>query len=789
MKRNIDWDAFVTPLDYTTTHTKTNSLLRWNDWEKTETGLRFRCETALGEHVALQLDVIFTDTIRFRMNPSGIQENSSDMLVSQTWDPVQFQVEEADDQISLLTSSIRIDIPKFPWGIRAYDCTAENNSLPFFSQQNEDRAYGPGFEVFPVGFETDEMGRSIVREAIGVTPGEAFYGFGERFTGLNKWGQEFKFWAVDSGNVTSYRAYKNIPFFMSTAGYGLFINSTSPMVYRMGSESNASYSFHVLDDHLDYFLIHGPQFKNILKRYSDLTGKAPVPPKWSFGFWISRCMYMSRNEVEEVVQGMRKRGFPCDVISIDPYWMGEAPWSTYEFDETVFPKPQEMIQNLRAQNIRTCLWITPYLPKGKEIYEEAQEQGFLIANQNGDPAPVVEMFAGTELAAIDMTNPEAKAWFQGKLRKLLGMGVATFKTDFAEQAPIDAIYSDGRTGTEMHNVYPLLYNGTVFELTKAHYGRGLVWGRSAYAGSQRYPVQWGGDSYASFEQMTGQLHGLLSYGMSGVPFCSHDVGGFDYQPRAFDYDDLDKYPHDAEVYIRWLQFGVFSSHLRAHGKQPREPWEYGPEAAEIAMKYLKLRYRLLPYIYSEAVRSTQTCLPMVRPLVLDYQDDPNTENIDLQYLFGPDFLVAPMLTRSNRRRVYLPTGEWFNYWNKERIKGGGWLEVEAPLDILPLWIKSSAVIPFGPEMEYVNQHPLNPLTLEVYGPATEGSTTVYDEDQPEIQVQYSLNEEVLSFQVDRPPEEVILRWYGVDVSEVVFNQQKLKVANCPGGQCAQYKSS
>ena len=181
------------------------------------------------------------------------------------------------------------------------------------------------------------------------------------------------------------------------------------------------------------------------------------------------------------------------------------------------------------------------------------------------------------------------------------MGVATFKTDFAEQSPIDAIYHDGRTGTEMHNIYPMLYNKTVFELTEAYFGRGLVWGRAGYTGSQRYPVQWGGDSYASFPQMTGQLRGLLGYGMSGVPFCSHDVGGFDYQPRAFDFGDLDDFPRDAEVYIRWLQFGVFSSHLRAHGKQPREPWEYGDEAAEIAMKYLKLRYRLLPYIYSEAV--------------------------------------------------------------------------------------------------------------------------------------------------------------------------------------------
>ena len=245
----------------------------------------------------------------------------------------------------------------------------------------------------------------MLRETVEVKPGEAFYGFGERFSNLNRWGQELNFWAVDSGNVTSYRAYKNVPFFMSTAGYGLFVHSSFPMVYRMGSESNASYSFHILDDQLDYFIIRGPSFKKILKTYTDLTGKAPVPPKWSFGFWISRCMYMSRNEVEGVVNGMRERGFPCDVLSIDPYWMGEAPWCTYEFDENAFPRPEEMIQNLRDQNVRTCLWVTPYVPKGLPIYEEARENGFLVVDLDGEPARVLEAFAGTDLACVDVTNP------------------------------------------------------------------------------------------------------------------------------------------------------------------------------------------------------------------------------------------------------------------------------------------------------------------------------------------------------------------------------------------------
>ncbi len=783
MNRLPRWCEFVQPLDYTTQHASPNSLARWTSCEKIPTGLRFECETALGQTAIVRLDVIFADTLRLRLNPGEIQDKPSDMLLSTDFGGAAFELEIRDTQINLLTGRLRVEIPQFPWGLRIFDRAGEN-PLPFFSQQNEDRAYGPGFEVPPIGFDADAQSRITTWESVAVAPGEAFYGFGERFSNLNRWGQELKFWAVDSGSVTSYRAYKNVPFFMSTAGYGVFVHSSFPMVFRMGSESNASYSFHILDHQLDYFITRGPSFKKILQTYTKLTGRAPVPPKWSFGFWISRCMYMSREEVETVARQMRARRFPCDVISIDPYWMGEPPWCSYEFDESAFPEPAEMIRNLREQHLRTCLWITPYVPKGLPIYEQARTHGFLALGTDGEPARVLEAFAGRDLACLDVTNPAGLAWFQDKLRKLLELGVATFKTDFGEQSPIDASYHDGRTGLEMHNLYPMLYNKAVFELTEAYFGRGLVWGRAGYAGSQRYPVQWGGDSYACFPQMTGQLRGLLGYGLSGVPFCSHDVGGFDYPPHAFDCGELSDCERDAEVYIRWLQFGVFSSHLRAHGKQPREPWEYGDEAAEIALIYLKLRYRLLPYIYSEAVRSSQSSLPMARPLVLEYQDDPNTENIDLQYLFGTDFLVAPMLTRSNRRRVYLPRGDWFDFWTKDKFAGGGWIEVEAPLETLPLWVRAGAVIPFGPEMDYVDQRPLDPLTLELYAPAQSGESVIFDEDHPEIRVRYSFSGNALALEVENPPKNVEIRWFGAEVSQIIFNQQSLTIETRPDGPFA-----
>jgi alpha-D-xyloside xylohydrolase len=334
----------------------------------------------------------------------------------------------------------------------------------------------------------------------------------------------------------------------------------------------------------------------------------------------------------------------------------------------------------------------------------------------------------------------------------------------------------------MHNLYPLLYNGTVFELTQEYFGQGLVWGRSGYAGSQRYPIQWGGDSYASFDQMACQLRGLLSYGMSGVPYCSHDVGGFDYPPRAFDEADLDAYPLDAAVYIRWLQFGVFSSHLRAHGKQPREPWEYGEAAEAIAHKYLKLRYRLLPYIYTEAVASSVTGFPMVKPLVLDYQDDPNTEQIDLQFLFGAAFLVAPVFTEDQPRQVYLPQGDWVDYWTKEVVSGGRWVQVAVPLETLPLWVKAGMIVPMGPDMDYVDQKPLDPLTLEIYAPGEKGELIVREEGGLDIPVRMVCQDGTLKVQFGPTPGRVEIVLFGVRAHQAQFLEKELELMACPGGQ-------
>ncbi len=794
MKRAIDWASITAPLDVQDIHTPSQILHRWLKFERHETGGLFHCETTVGQPIDFRVDLIESDVVRVRMNPDGIRHDPSDVLTRDQWPAPPFEVEERPDQVTLTTAQLRLEFSRSPWQMRVFDASLEN--APFFAQRVNDRAYGPGYEVPPIGFEEGSDGRLNVRETIAVTPGEAFYGLGEKFTPLDKWEQEHISWATDAGNVSSYRSYKNVPFFMSTAGYGLFVHSSYPIVYRMGTESSISYSIHIDDAQLDYFLIYGsppPQkeadnparrsgsFKKILKRYTDLTGRAPVPPKWSFGFWISRCGYRSREEVENVVQEMRARDFPCDVISLDPWWMGDGPWTTFEWDTKAFPKPEAMIRGLRKSGVRTCLWIHPYVPKGTDAYAEGLAEGVFVRKADGRVSPPVESFSGADLAAVDFTNPKARSWYQRKLRELLDMGVSVFKSDFGEQAPVDAVYHDGRSGLEMHNLYPLLYNQAVFELTKRYFGRGLTWGRSGYAGSQRYPVQWGGDSYSTLDQMACQIRGLLSYGMSGIPFCSHDVGGFDYAPEAFDQDIQKGYPKDPEVYIRWLQFGVFSSHIRAHGKQPREPWTYGPEAEDIAHHYLRLRYRLLPYIYSEAVRSSQSGLPMVRPMVLEYQSDPNTHGLDLQYMFGESFLVAPVVTPLDRRQVYLPAGKWIDYWSKDAVAGGQWVEVEAGIETLPLWVRAGSIIPMGPDIAYVDEKPLDPLTLELYDPQGETEFVVHDEDRPDIPVRYVREDGQLTIEIGPAPGQVEIAVYGMPIDAATWDGRPLALNKHSGG--------
>ncbi len=715
-------------------------VARWRDFERTSHGVRLHAETDAGTPVEVALDFVMPEVVRLRMSTEELGPPRDHLLAQEEWETVPFTVSEAPDRLELATLFMQITMGRDPWSIRVLNGDGE----PVCREASESTSHPTD-----LGFLRDPAsGRVTVHETFELTYDEDLYGLGEQFARINRIGQRLELWATDAFGVSHPHTYKNVPFLWSTRGYGLFVNTTFRVTFDLASVSLLSYGFTHEGPELEVFLIYGPEPSAILRRYCDLTGYAPVPPRWSFGLWMSRCGYQDRDEVEQVAAGLRDHDIPCDVIHIDPWWMGDpANWCGLQWDEDRFPDPAGMIEELRERGLRLCLWENPYVAEDAPIFKQGRKRGYFVKDENGEPY-IIRAWAEVipPVAVVDFTNPEAVVWWQLLHRPLLGQGVAVFKTDFGEGAPEDGIYHNGMSGREAHNLYPLLYNRAVFEVVEEMTGHGLVWGRSGWAGAQRTPVCWGGDPFTDFPYMANQLRAALSIGLSGIPFYSHDIGGFFGQP-------------DPELYVRWAQFGLFSSHSRCHGTTPREPWEFGAEAEAIFRRYAKLRYRLLPYIYSTAAQSALTGLPMVRALVLKYVHDPNVRHLDSEYLFGDSFLIAPVLKRgAQRRMVYLPVGEWVDYWSREIHEGPTWLNYPAPLEIMPIFIHRGAIIPLGPEVDHTDQAVGARLTLDIY-PTDGGRFTLYDEDAPPVEIGYTADDAALRLTIAgtlSPPPVVIL---------------------------------
>ncbi|MCP4537833.1 MAG: glycoside hydrolase family 31 protein [Chloroflexi bacterium] len=718
-------------MDIVTSAPNYERVARWRDFERTPHGVLFYAETDAGTPVKITLEFITPQIVRLRMRPEEFRwekfdTDPSHLLVQEEWEPVPFTVSEESDRVELQTRFLHLDVDRDPWGIRLLDaagrivCREVSESTPDGTMTD-------------LGFLRDsESGRITIHETFGLTANEDLYGLGEQFARINRVGQHFELWATDAFGTSRLQTYKNIPFLWSTQGYGLFVNTTFRTTFDLATVSLLAHSFTHEGPELDVFLIYGPEPSDILRHYCDLTGYAPIPPRWSFGLWMSRCGYQDRDEVEQVTNELRAHDIPCDVIHIDSWWMGDPlNWCSLQWDDERFPEPEQMIAGLRERGLRLCLWEQPYVTRDTPIFEQGRQKGYFVKNENGEPYMVHAWADMVPLVAIvDFTNPEAVVWWQSLHRPLLEQGVAVFKTDFDEGVPEDGVYHNGMSGRQVHNLYPLLYNRAVFEITEEMAGYGLVWSRSGWAGSQRHPTCWGGDPFAGFSHMANQLRAALSIGLSGIPFYSHDIGGFFGQP-------------DPELYVRWAQFGLFSSHSRCHGTTPREPWEFGEEAEYIFRRYARMRYQLLPYIYSTAVQASQTGLPVVRPLVLKYSHDPNVRHLDSEYLFGDSLLIAPVLEQGARRRmVYLPVGEWVDYWSREIYEGPTWLNYPAPLEILPIFIRRGAIIPMGPAVDHVEQAGGASLTIHIYT-AAKGRFTLYDEGVSPVEIFYTADDTAL----------------------------------------------
>jgi alpha-D-xyloside xylohydrolase len=534
-----------------------------------------------------------------------------------------------------------------------------------------------------MGFVDTPEGR-FIHEQLGLSVGECVYGLGERFTALVKNGQVVDLWNEDGG-TSSEQAYKNVPFYLTNRGYGVFVNHPEKVSYEVGSEKVERVQFSVPGESLEYFLIYGPTPKEVLERYTRLTGRPALPPAWSFGLWLTTSFTTDYDEatVTRFIDGMAERDLPLHVFHFDCFWMKEFHWVNFEWDERVFPDPPGMLRRLKERGLRICVWINPYIAQRSGMFDDGLANGYLLKKSNGDIFQWDKWQAGMGL--VDFTNPAARLWYGDRLRALVDMGVDCFKTDFGERIPVEVVYHDGSDPVRMHNYYSFLYNQTVFEVLEEKLGKGqaTVFARSATAGGQRFPVHWGGDSTATFESMAESLRGGLSLCLSGFGFWSHDMGGFEQTASA-------------EVYKRWCAFGLLSSHSRLHGNSSyRVPWLYDEEAVDVLRHFTQLKCRLMPYLFQAAVQAHESGLPVMRAMALEFPDDPGCDTLDRQYMLGRDLLVAPVFTPDGVVDFYLPKGTWTNFLSGERVAGGGWVRRQHDFLSLPLMVRPNSIIPVG----------------------------------------------------------------------------------------------
>ena len=525
-----------------------------------------------------------------------------------------------------------------------------------------------------------------------LSPGERIYGCGESFTSLNKVGQKVHLSVTDPQGPETDGMYKPVPFYFSNRGYGIFMHTSAPVTCDFGASYIGAQRLFMADEQIDLFVFFGTP-KDILNEYTDITGKSPMLPLWSFGTWMSRITYFSQQEGLEIARQLRQHKIPSDVIHFDTGWFGTDWQCDYQFAKDRFKDPEGMLKKLANDGFHTCLWQLPYFTPKNRFFNEIIQKGLHVVNAAGG-MPV-------EDAILDFSNPETVGWYQSKIEGLMKQGVSTIKCDFGEAAPYNGFYHSGKGGLYEHNLYPLRYNKALWEVVeKNHPGEGIIWARSAWAGSQRYALHWGGDAATNNIGMLGDLRGGLSFGLSGFSFWSHDMGGF-----------VTASPED--IYRRWLPFGFLSSHTRAHGAPPTEPWLISESFTDAFRQCAEMKYKLMPYVYAQAKDCSERGLPMVRALLVEFPDDPGAWLVEDEYMFGSQMLVAPLMESGNSRMVYLPKGKWIDYQNGQVYDGGYQTLTAGPIPAIIL-VRDGSLIPHVPLAQRTDQIDWNAIELRPY---------------------------------------------------------------------------
>ena len=672
--------------------------------------INHRGDTLGGVNLTIEITTPMPEVIRVRSHHYlGVLDQGPHFELNQETS-AKIDAEDGEERLIIRSGKASLVIEKKNWQMTYYSegqkkCSSGWRDLAYMKTEWKGDAY----------VRSDDKD-AYMRQQLSIGVGELIYGLGERFTAFIKNGQTVDIWNEDGGTSTE-QSYKNIPFYISNKGYGVFVNHPEKVSFEVATETVTKVEFSVPGESLDYFFINGPEMKDVLRRYTDLTGKPGLPAPWTFGLWLSTSFTTNYDEetVMSFVDGMLDRGIPMKVFHFDCFWMKEFKWSNFNWDADVFPDPEAMIRRIKAKGLKICVWINPYIAQESELFKEGMENGYLLKRPDGSVWQWDMWQPG--MGIVDFTNPAAYKWFQDKLEVLLDMGVDCFKTDFGERIPTDCVYYNGADPMKMHNYYTYLYNKTVFELLERKSGKdeAVLFARSATVGGQKFHVHWGGDCWSDYESMEESLRGGLSLQMSGFGFWSHDIGGFESTSTP-------------DVYKRWCAFGLLSSHSRLHGSTSyRVPWAYDDESVDVVRFFTKLKVRLMPYLWQTALIAHTEGIPFMRAMVLEFTKDKMCQHLDKQYMLGDNLLVAPIFNEEGRGEYYLPEGEWTAFLTGEKKQGGKWYEEQYGYCDIPLMVRPNSIIALGayengPEYDYAKD-----VTLRIYAleEGKEASTTVY----------------------------------------------------------------
>lgn len=693
--------------------------------------INHRGDTLGGINLTIKISAPYPEVLRIQTyHHMGLMERTPKFEVAEPKSG-NLIASETDEQLTISSGTLRVEIKK------------DGGMLLFF--RGNEKITSSGWRDLAY-MKTDWKGLAYdrgphdayMREQLSLSVGELIYGLGERFSAFVKNGQSIDIWNEDGGTSTE-QSYKNIPFYISNKGYGVFVNHPEKVSFEVATEMVTKVEFSVPGESLDYFLINGPSMKEVLMRYTDITGKPSLPAPWTFGLWLSTSFTTNYDEetVNRFVDGMLERKIPLSVFHFDCFWMKDFHWCDFTWDARVFPDPRGMLKRLKEKGLKICVWINSYVGQESPLFEEGVKGGYFLRRQNGDVWQWDMWQPG--LAIVDFTNPAACSWYAEKLEALLDMGVDCFKTDFGERIPTDCVYFDGSDPEKMHNFYTYLYNQTVYEVLKKKKGEkeAILFARSATAGGQKFPVHWGGDCWSDYESMEESLRGGLSLISSGFGYWSHDIGGFESQSTP-------------DVYKRWCAFGLLSSHSRLHGSTSyRVPWAYDEEAVDVVRYFAQLKASLMPYLYRNAIETSKTGIPLMRSMVLEFTGDKNCAYLATEYMLGDALLVAPIFNDESMAEYYLPEGTWTSFLTGEVKEGGKWYREKHGYLSIPLYVKEGSMVAVGACNENAVYDYADNVTIRAYEvkDGITAGTCVYNTEN-ELVVKASVEKYGTSYRVE-----------------------------------------